>query len=481
MNSSVNDEVEQQYQADLLLDKIIIKDIYYNDEEENAFVPATLTLFGHCYEIETYTRQSSVWKRITHKSNGKGEEEFTITPSSMYKGEVEVCMNQDTTFLMVPEKAETVKQHVDSLNQKFTDERIKFKSEMELKATQILLYNQEINSLLTNFIESVDPFTFFQADMIIGVEYKLYSKNRIGKMLLLSTDTMRRSLLMHDEFETKGGKDGAVQTTTYEKLNNQEQVDRYFENHFDLLVKLINKKLQLNDLTHTYYLTYVLLYKKVIEYFSLKWAQDYGEYFTNIEEQSLEEAVVTYCCIDTIDPELVRHASPFVYYLMHHRKFEDLDNYLDCTDLFVEVLNEALENKKLLDFERNLMRNQQKMKVTINDVDLMSGHEFENFVGVLFAKMGYTTTVTKGSGDQGIDVIVEKNGKRFGVQAKCYSSAVNNKAVQEVVAGLSYYQLEKGIVITNNYFTDSARDLAYSNDVILWDRNYIKEKLSELF
>jgi len=111
----------------------------------------------------------------------------------------------------------------------------------------------------------------------------------------------------------------------------------------------------------------------------------------------------------------------------------------------------------------------------------MDGIEFEHFVADLFNKMGYTATVTKASGDQGIDVIAEKEDRKLGIQAKCYSSAVTNKAIQEVVAGLSHYKLDKGIVVTNNYFTDSARELAMSNNIILWDRTMLKEKIAGLF
>lgn len=68
----------------------------------------------------------------------------------------------------------------------------------------------------------------------------------------------------------------------------------------------------------------------------------------------------------------------------------------------------------------------------------------------------------------------------LGAQTKCYSNSVGNKAIQEVIAGLGYYKLDKGIVITNNYFTNSAIDLAKSSDVILWVRNILKEKLLEL-
>ena len=37
------------------------------------------------------------------------------------------------------------------------------------------------------------------------------------------------------------------------------------------------------------------------------------------------------------------------------------------------------------------------------------------------------------------------------------------------------------MVITNNYFTSSAASLAQSNNVVLWDRDFLKMKLKEVF
>ena len=107
----------------------------------------------------------------------------------------------------------------------------------------------------------------------------------------------------------------------------------------------------------------------------------------------------------------------------------------------------------------------------------MTGSEFEEFIAKLFIKMGYSAYTTKTSGDQGIDVIAEKNGIKYGIQAKCYSNSVGNSAVQEAVAGKSFYGCDKIIVITNNSYTKSAIELATANGVILWDRNILKEKL----
>lgn len=70
---------------------------------------------------------------------------------------------------------------------------------------------------------------------------------------------------------------------------------------------------------------------------------------------------------------------------------------------------------------------------------------------------------------------------KLGIQAKCYTRSVTNKAVQEVVAGLKYYNLSKGIVITNRYLTDSAIKLAAANDIIIWDRAILQEKIAKYF
>lgn len=121
-----------------------------------------------------------------------------------------------------------------------------------------------------------------------------------------------------------------------------------------------------------------------------------------------------------------------------------------------------------------------KANITLADVDIFSGVEFERFVGTLFVADGYHIEYTRISNDKGIDLIARKNGTSIGIQCKCYSSSVGISAVQEVFAGKSYYSLDKALVITNNYFTQAAIDLAKSTGVILWDRNILEAKMSVL-
>jgi HJR/Mrr/RecB family endonuclease len=101
--------------------------------------------------------------------------------------------------------------------------------------------------------------------------------------------------------------------------------------------------------------------------------------------------------------------------------------------------------------------------------DVRSGGEFEEYLTNLFQALGYKAENTKISGDQGIDVLVARNGKKYGIQAKYYSQPVGNSAVQEVIAGREYFNLSKGIVITNASFTKSAQDLAEKTHIRLID------------
>ena len=95
------------------------------------------------------------------------------------------------------------------------------------------------------------------------------------------------------------------------------------------------------------------------------------------------------------------------------------------------------------------------------------GHEYEYYVADGLKNYGWDAEVTKGSGDQGIDILAKKNGLVLGIQTKRFAGNVGNKAVQEAIAGCGFHNADKACVITNADFTKSAKDLALSSDVIL--------------
>ena len=98
--------------------------------------------------------------------------------------------------------------------------------------------------------------------------------------------------------------------------------------------------------------------------------------------------------------------------------------------------------------------------------DRMDGHTFEHYCAGLLRRNGFHhVEVTRGSGDQGIDILAWKHRKKYGIQCKCYSYYLGNKAIQEAYAGMKFYECDVAAVLTNQYFTNSAVALAGKTDV----------------
>ncbi len=112
-----------------------------------------------------------------------------------------------------------------------------------------------------------------------------------------------------------------------------------------------------------------------------------------------------------------------------------------------------------------------QLKRILQKIDAMNGFEFEEYSKIFFISKGFEVTITQKSGDYGADLIVEKDGVKWAVQAKRYSHKVSPKAIQEVVSSKVYYACEKACVITNSYFTQAAQKLAQANEVLLIDRD----------
>lgn len=119
------------------------------------------------------------------------------------------------------------------------------------------------------------------------------------------------------------------------------------------------------------------------------------------------------------------------------------------------------------------------IKSRIFEVDKMSGIEFENYLALYFQGEGYDVEMTPAKGDFGADLILRKDGQKIAVQAKRHNSYISLTAVQEVFTSLAYYGANRGIVITNNYFSKPAIELAKCNSVELWDRETLIQKVTK--
>ncbi|MBW2986725.1 restriction endonuclease, partial [Candidatus Woesearchaeota archaeon] len=188
------------------------------------------------------------------------------------------------------------------------------------------------------------------------------------------------------------------------------------------------------------------------------------------------------------DEEGEQRYQRFKKQMLHNqpKKISDyLRNYIklnsECEDYLLRLLDEMkvklpedfnLTNKLLrIEDELDLETFEKKLHTHAKnkpDFEQMGGFEFQDFLKELFKKMGYNTQPTKKTGDQGADLIIERFGQTWIVQAKNYNeSIVDNSAIQEAVGAIKYYKADNAIVVTTSTFTKSAKELANANDVKL--------------
>lgn len=160
-------------------------------------------------------------------------------------------------------------------------------------------------------------------------------------------------------------------------------------------------------------------------------------------------------------------------------KIETADNYRNNANGQATDAHEAyLPTNVLLGYEKILTRS--GLNCCLEEIDAMDGHDFEDWCAEALRNSGFTNvSVTPGSGDQGVDVLAEKDGIKYAIQCKRYSSDLGNTPVQEVYLGKAFYKCHVGVVLTNQHFTAGAKEAASASGVLLWDREWIKSYLSK--
>lgn len=153
------------------------------------------------------------------------------------------------------------------------------------------------------------------------------------------------------------------------------------------------------------------------------------------------------------------------------KRVDEEVNKHEAEEIAQELMRqETLESERLA-LESHMARQQYALAYGYN-VDEMSGHEFESFCAKLLEKNGFEDIqVTQGSGDDGIDILAVRDGVKFAIQTKRYTTNVGNDAVQQAYAGRDIYRCTAAIVLTNQYFTRSAINTAEKLGITLWDRN----------
>jgi restriction system protein len=111
-----------------------------------------------------------------------------------------------------------------------------------------------------------------------------------------------------------------------------------------------------------------------------------------------------------------------------------------------------------------------------SDIDALTGIEFEQCIGAMFARLGYQVQLTQ-TYDFGADLLVTKDGNRTAVQAKRQDAPVGERAFQQVLAGRIHYQCDSAAVVTNSELMPRARRLAAECGVSVMERTHLTRML----
>jgi restriction system protein len=110
------------------------------------------------------------------------------------------------------------------------------------------------------------------------------------------------------------------------------------------------------------------------------------------------------------------------------------------------------------------------MLMTLAEIDMMDGLEFERYVVGLLRHHGFERVSLTQKYDLGIDIVAEKAGERWGIQVKRYKRPVGPEAVREAVTALNAYHCSKAMVITNSTYSRYTKRLAKVSGCALIDR-----------
>lgn len=100
--------------------------------------------------------------------------------------------------------------------------------------------------------------------------------------------------------------------------------------------------------------------------------------------------------------------------------------------------------------------------------ETLDGLDFEHELAAVLSKADYSVEVTRGSGDDGVDIWAQKDEETIAIQCKRYGGAVGPAVIRELYGVLMHLDADRGIVATTGYFTQGAIDFAQDKPIDLW-------------
>lgn len=105
----------------------------------------------------------------------------------------------------------------------------------------------------------------------------------------------------------------------------------------------------------------------------------------------------------------------------------------------------------------------------------LNPYEFEKEITELFKRHGFNAKTTKGSGDEGIDIFLEKDGKKGIAQCKNQKTKVSPAVIRDLYGSMVSGNYSFGCVICPSGFSDKSFDFARDKNITLLGLKRIME------
>lgn len=156
----------------------------------------------------------------------------------------------------------------------------------------------------------------------------------------------------------------------------------------------------------------------------------------------------------------------------------------DINGLQVMFSLESIEKVKEFYYSHNIsiiQRKEDMQQTGAENINQLSGVEFERVCQQLVEKMGFETETTKASGDGGIDLIAYNHqpllSGKYIIQCKRYSGSVGEPIIRDLYGVVMSERANKGILMTTGYFTKSAISFAEGKPIELIAGKEVQELL----
>lgn len=107
--------------------------------------------------------------------------------------------------------------------------------------------------------------------------------------------------------------------------------------------------------------------------------------------------------------------------------------------------------------------------LTLDDMQRLSPRGFEEFVKRMFEALGYAVEITVQTGDEGVDLVLARDGERSIAQCKRYRGQVGQPTVRDFYGTVVHEKAKRGYLVTSGRFSLPAQAWAEGKNVTLVD------------